>query len=119
MRSAGAMLVHVPGRYRDQPVVKRVIGIGGDRVACCDAGRVTVHGKPLDEPYLLDGGTGQGSSTYDDYDVRVPEGRLFLLGDNRANSRDSRSFLNEQSGTFAASGVRGRVTDSGSRLEAP
>ncbi|WP_249040303.1 S26 family signal peptidase, partial [Streptomyces chryseus] len=45
------------------------------------------------------------------FDVTVPEGRMFLLGDNRGNSRDSRYFLSEQSGTVAVGAVRARVLD--------
>jgi len=59
-------------------VVKRVIGIGGDRVACCDAnGRVTVNGVPLDEPYAV---VPEGKSRVSDidFDVVVPEGSVWV-----------------------------------------
>lgn len=66
-------------------LVKRVVGLPGDRVACCDGqGRLTVNGEPIDEPYLA----GEPSTT--EFDVTVPEDRLWMMGDNRANSEDSR-----------------------------
>jgi signal peptidase I len=69
-------------------LVKRVIGIGGDKVVCCDdEGRVTVNGAALDEtPYLEKG----SSPSERDFSVTVPDGRLWVMGDNRANSEDSR-----------------------------
>lgn len=83
---------------------RRVIGVGGDRVACCTAGRVTVDGKPLDEPY-----TASANAGLPDYAVTVPAGRLFLLGDNRADAVDSRTNLTRDQGTLPVSAVRGRV----------
>lgn len=71
-------------------VVKRVIGVGGDRVECCDAsGRVTVNGVPLEEPYaVIPDGTTRASGI--DFDVTVPEGAVWVMGDNRYSSLDSR-----------------------------
>jgi signal peptidase I len=90
--------------------LKRVIGTGGDRVACCAGGRVSVGGEPLSEPYVRDGDPLGGGVA--EYDVTVPEGRLFLLGDHRAHSFDSRFRLSDgQSGTVAADAVRGRLLD--------
>ncbi|MEV8097308.1 signal peptidase I [Kitasatospora sp. NPDC085879] len=86
-------------------MVKRVVAVGGDTVACCGSeGRLTVNGVAVDEPYTDDHlGPGEG------YRITVPEGRLFLLGDSRSNSLDSRSHLDVASGTVAATDVVGRV----------
>ncbi|MDV5146294.1 signal peptidase I [Streptomyces sp. SBC-4] len=105
IRRGDVVLVEVPDRYQAGPVLQRVIGTGGDHVTS-DGERITVNGQPVDEPYVRSGGM---NPTTEPYDVRVPDGRLFLLGDNRGNARDSRFFLDEQSGSVAASGVLGRV----------
>lgn len=75
--------------------VKRVIGIGGDRVTCCDdAGRITINGEALDEPYLAPG----TAASAVDFDVEVPDGAMFVLGDDRAHSSDSRDRLGSPGG---------------------
>ncbi|MEU9129127.1 signal peptidase I [Kitasatospora sp. NPDC048540] len=86
-------------------LIKRVVAVGGDTVACCDNGqRLTVNGVAIDEPYL-----NQGTGPGDPFSITVPAGRLFLMGDFRANSLDSRSHLEIASGTVAASAVKARV----------
>ncbi|MGW9021307.1 signal peptidase I [Leucobacter chromiiresistens] len=71
-------------------VVKRVIGVGGDRVECCDAqGRVMVNGVPIDEPYVVIP-PGETRASAIDFDVTVPENSLWVMGDNRYQSKDSR-----------------------------
>lgn len=68
-------------------LIKRVIGLPGDVVECCEEqGRVTVNGVPLDEPYLAAGV--RPSET--EFATVVPEGHLWVMGDNRQNSQDSR-----------------------------
>ena len=65
--------------------IKRVIGIGGDTVACCDsAGRVTVNDKPLDETYVYEDDRRSFGP------VTVPKGQLWVMGDHRGDSDDSR-----------------------------
>ncbi|MEU2239508.1 signal peptidase I [Streptomyces sp. NPDC018338] len=107
IRRGDVVLVHVPDRYRSAPVLQRVIGTGGDHVTS-DGDRITVNGEPVDEPYVMPGDLAPAT---DPYDVRVPEGRLFLLGDNRGNAHDSRFFLDDRSGSVATSAVLGRVRD--------
>ncbi|MFD4556241.1 signal peptidase I [Streptomyces sp. NPDC058469] len=107
------VLFSAPDRYGfSASVMQRVIGVGGDRVVCCagsgTAARITVNGKPLAEPYVKQGDV---DGVHKTYDVTVPKGRLLLLGDNRANSMDSRFFASDHDGTVAKSAVRDRVTD--------
>lgn len=85
-------------------LVKRVIGVAGDRVACCDAeGRIVVNGVRLDEEYII------GPTDQVRFDVTVPPASMFVMGDNRANSRDSRYHLDLSEGAVPESNAVGRV----------
>lgn len=79
-------------------LIKRVIGVGGDRVVCCDQqGRLTINGTAIDEPYTL---ATPDATTEQEFDVKVPEGHLWVMGDNRGNSADSRVHLGDPGGGF-------------------
>lgn len=80
-----------------QHLVKRIIGMEGDRVICCDAdGRITVNGEPLDEPYLFPGANPSDMP----FDVVVPEGKIWVMGDHRNASADSRANTDKPGGGF-------------------
>lgn len=76
-------------------LVKRVIGLPGDMVECCNTfGQLSVNGVPLEEPYLeLPNGVTKVSGT--DFEVTVPEDALWVMGDNRYDSLDSRYNRNK------------------------
>jgi signal peptidase I len=89
--------------------IKRVIGLPGDHVACCTNGKVTVNEVPLDETsYLFPGANPSDQS----FSVTVPPGRLWVMGDNRAISDDSRGHLVAgfpEEGTVPENEVAGRA----------
>lgn len=75
--------------------IKRVIGIPGDHVQCCDAtGHLLVNNVALTEPYLYPGDVPSGER----FDVVVPPGRLWVMGDHRSRSADSRAHLGDPGG---------------------
>lgn len=90
----------LPDQSGDQHLIKRVIGLPGDTVVCCDTlGALSVNGVPLEEPYLrLPEGTTDVSGT--SFSVVVPDDALWVMGDNRYNSADSRANLSKPGGGF-------------------
>ncbi|MEW2422757.1 signal peptidase I [Streptomyces nigra] len=91
----------------EKDLIKRVVGVGGDRVKCCDAqGRVTVNGVPLNEDYLYPG----NAPSKIQFDITVPQGRLWVMGDHRSNSADSRVHQDQKyGGTVSEDEVVGRA----------
>ncbi|UKY52942.1 signal peptidase I [Streptomyces inhibens] len=91
----------------EQDLIKRVVAVGGDTVKCCDKqGRVTVNGTPLTEPYVHPGNPPSQLK----FTVNVPTGRIFVMGDHRSNSADSRFHLDEPyRGTVSEDSVVGRA----------
>ena len=85
--SRGDIVVCIPEKF-GRPIIKRVIGIAGDHIEIdADSGEITVNGTKLQEPYL----SPKESVQYQALSVNVHEGTMFLLGDNRNHSLDSRS----------------------------
>ncbi|MFF4247841.1 signal peptidase I [Streptomyces sp. NPDC001822] len=75
--------------------VKRVVGVGGDRVVCCDRrGRLEVNGTAVSEGYIHPGDRPSEAA----FDIVVPGGTLWVMGDHRSRSRDSRDHLGEPGG---------------------
>jgi signal peptidase I len=103
-RSVGAFLGVAPS---ERDFVKRVVGLPGDHVVCCDArGRLTVNDRPVDEPYLYPGDAASGQG----FDVVVPRDRLWVMGDHRSDSADSRAHLGDPGGgTVPLDRVIGKV----------
>jgi signal peptidase I len=92
----------------EKDFIKRVIGTPGDVVRCCDAqGRVLVNNVPLDEPYVFEN-TAPDQRPFGP--ITVPAGRLFVMGDHRGFSQDSRAYINDQfKGTVPINQVIGRA----------
>ncbi|MFJ8662766.1 signal peptidase I [Streptomyces sp. NPDC093795] len=107
----GDVVVFTDPLWGNSPMVKRVAAVGGDTVACCDRdGRLTVDGTPVHEPYLRPGPGGRTVASGQEFSVTVPAGNLFLLGDDRHTSLDSRTHMEEAGqGSVPRSTVVARV----------
>jgi signal peptidase I len=90
-----------------QYLVKRVVGVAGDRVVCCgDSGKLSINGVEVSEPYIYGGDAPSDMK----FDVTVPEGKLWVMGDHRGASADSRYHQDDiNSGFVPLKTVSGRV----------
>lgn len=90
-----------------QYLIKRVIGVGGDHIKCCDVqGRLIVNGKSINEPYIFSGNKPSEST----FDITVPKGYIWVMGDHRAASADSRFHTDDvHKGMVPLSDVTGRA----------
>lgn len=87
LREAATFVGLLPDNSENH-LIKRVIGLPGDRVVCCDeGGRITINGTAIKEPYLKAG----DAASDQDFDITVPRGRVWVMGDHRSNSADSRA----------------------------
>lgn len=90
----------------EKDLIKRVVGVPGDKVACCTDGKVTVNGIPLDEPYIYPGDKPSDRQ----FSVTVPPNRLWVMGDHRSLSADSRVHMADPgNGTIPEDNVVGRA----------
>lgn len=83
----GLVFVGVLPDPAKQYLIKRVVGVGGDRVVCCNTNKqIEVNGVAIEEPYIYPGDKASDS----DFDVTVPKGFIWVMGDHRGASADSR-----------------------------
>jgi signal peptidase I len=90
----------------EQHLVKRVIGLPGDHVVCCDAGgRLSINGTPINESYINPAEVPQIRN----FDVTVPEGKVWVMGDNRNHSADSRAHMDSDGGFVDIADLEGKA----------
>jgi len=90
----------------EQHLVKRVIGLPGDHVVCCDAGgKLTINGTSIDETYINPAEVPQVRN----FDVTVPEGKVWVMGDNRNHSADSRAHMETDGGFVDLKDLEGKA----------
>jgi signal peptidase I len=102
----GLVTVGVLPNPAKQFLVKRVIGVAGDNVICCSNGKLTINGKETTEPYIFAG----NKPSEMDFNVTVPEGKIWVMGDHRGSSADSRYHQDDVNNGFVpVDKVTGRV----------
>lgn len=90
----------------DEDFIKRVIAVGGDHIACCDdQQRLVINGVSLDEPYLYSQNGISDAAAGPAFEVVVPEGRLWVLGDHRSSSGDSMDHFQRSGGDIMAATI--------------
>ncbi|WP_261164164.1 signal peptidase I [Microbacterium sp. Marseille-Q6965] len=104
-------LVGISASDSEDHLVKRVVGLPGDHVVCCNAmGQITVNGQAVDELSYLKLPAGDTQASNDPFDVTVPEGSIWVMGDNRDQSADSRANRDKPGDGFVPlDNVVGRV----------
>jgi signal peptidase I len=103
----GLVLVGVLPNPAKQYLVKRVIGVAGDRVICCSkSGKLTINGKEATEPYIYAG----NKVSEMDFNITVPEDKIWVMGDHRSASADSRYHQDDVNNGFVpVSRITGRA----------
>ncbi|MFI9720820.1 signal peptidase I [Streptomyces sp. NPDC052396] len=84
----------------EKDLIKRVIGVAGDTIECKGTGPVKVNGKALNEPYVYPGNTPCSTDPEGQFKVKVPKNRIWVMGDHRQNSADSRYHQEDSNGGF-------------------
>ncbi|MCX6436707.1 MAG: signal peptidase I [Actinobacteria bacterium] len=102
----GLVAVGVLPNPAKQYLVKRVIGVAGDHIICCSNGKLTINGTETNEPYIFAGNKPSDM----DFNVTVPAGKIWVMGDHRGSSADSRYHQDDVNNGFVpVDKVTGRV----------